>query len=869
MNQSLPSSSSSFARPWDKKRPSVAVPLARQKQPAVDATIAYHDHVPRIGIPNGLTQEHDKHDEDSCTTAVTYFYSDRFYLNTSVFDQNDDNNHNNNNHHKNGNQRTPTTRCTCGAANSNSTPPTPLLSRRRLVESLQLSAAILGTYTCGSDDWLAQEYPSLFGGGGGGNSSNSSSSSPATVPTLVLHGRRRYHYQTGTNTDDNKVGGDDSKPESQDSSSYPSVEETQTATTVLGVELKEATSFFSTENEPNHCSFTTDQDDCSLLTQAEIKKEVKNQEAPLVTLSRAENCTPSFILPSTVHFTQVLSTWIRPCDLPSSPPIQDDGTVSSLVVERRQGKKGVYHPKFMILMETSGSVVVVVSTANLVEERSFDATWVQRFFPASQPTSSAIPQPSSHRTTTTTTTVASNMGVVLANFLHSQTLACQTGQLTPLGFVQRYLGWNSLLELADRYDFTTAQVDLIPMVPGDYNVRQPPLPSPPSALESKTRPRSAESSTDGLYGRQRVAALLERYSTGRTSSSSDSHRPWIPDWLLSDEDRLVLQPTSIGSDWTVRNLSHVVRSYLGQEQSQQQEESEESDADLLNRLDIVWPTEDYMRQVIRQQQEQQQHLGKDSPNTIVSTTSMRLEGFACKNDGEGEGGDDDVEVERENGGHLFLSSETFNKIDLDCLSRMVMYEPSIPHQRHANMLVPHFKSVARLFQGSDYRLRKEYGCGKCQEIFSWFMLTSACLSRGAQGDLTKMSDQNDAISYANFELGVLFCSRLQGKRQTDRLFCFHPAQCSCSNSSKRPSSSRALVHLPAPFCMRPARYLEDEDDVEFCETPYFHEIPQGTASVGNMRMTPIGAALAAKCAAEGPTMSAVDCFTHNGRNGRF
>ena len=59
-----------------------------------------------------------------------------------------------------------------------------------------------------------------------------------------------------------------------------------------------------------------------------------------------------------------------------------------------------------------------------------------------------------------------------------------------------------------------------------------------------------------------------------------------------------------------------------------------------------------------------------------------------------------------------------------------------------------------------------------------------------------------------------------------------------------------LIHLPSPYCFRPARYVEDEDEALFCETPYFHEVMPGTGCVGNMQLTPYGAALAAQFAKE-------------------
>jgi len=178
---------------------------------------------------------------------------------------------------------------------------------------------------------------------------------------------------------------------------------------------------------------------------------------------------------------------------------------------------------------------------------------------------------------------------------------------------------------------------------------------------------------------------------------------------------------------------------------------------------------------------------------------------------------------------------------------------TVPRQR-ATILIPHIKTIGRLFDGSDYRLRKDYGLDtKAEESFSWFMLTSACLSRGAQGDVpSSRAPGSSALAYNNFELGVLFSSRLQGSRQTDRLYCWKPQQCTCqSTASDLERKGPRLIHLPAPFCFRPARYQEVEDElVDFCETPYFHEIPKGTAVGGNMHITPYGKVMAAKHAVE-------------------
>lgn len=174
-----------------------------------------------------------------------------------------------------------------------------------------------------------------------------------------------------------------------------------------------------------------------------------------------------------------------------------------------------------------------------------------------------------------------------------------------------------------------------------------------------------------------------------------------------------------------------------------------------------------------------------------------------------------------------------------CFNR---FEPSIPEQRAP--LSPHIKSVARLFKGDDNALRREHGVGKAEEYFSWFMLTSACLSHGAQGNIPEqIGHVEGTLSYANFELGVLFCSRLQGIEDTDRIYCWKPTRCTCSHSGE--AGTRAtMIHLPIPYCCHPNRYQIDCDEVDFIETPYFHEVEPGTERIGHMRLTPFGATAA-------------------------
>ena len=143
------------------------------------------------------------------------------------------------------------------------------------------------------------------------------------------------------------------------------------------------------------------------------------------------------------------------------------------------------------------------------------------------------------------------------------------------------------------------------------------------------------------------------------------------------------------------------------------------------------------------------------------------------------------------------------------------------------------------------------------------MLTSACLSRGAQGQPTPYRDPaTDSMSYSNFELGVLFCSRLVGDNKFDRMYVSDPNhQCGCQcgkgkrfyfkdhNFEEDSDNSAFLkcvkkVHLPIPYQLRPTPYQDDPDSDFMSHTPYLNDIPDGTGCVGNMKLTPLGQKIA-------------------------
>jgi len=309
---------------------------------------------------------------------------------------------------------------------------------------------------------------------------------------------------------------------------------------------------------------------------------------------------------------------------------------------------------------------------------------------------------------------------------------------------------------------------------------------------------------DFLYGPQRVADILSRLS----DDGPRGDRAWLPADFLTEKDVLVMQPTSFGGTWSHGAMEEVVRLYLtpddGSASTAEETTSTQSGrSDWLDRMNIVWPTQDFMSRA----------SAANSAHKKIGTVS--------------EEGDT-------NPAFVFLSSKSFNTIDLDCLSRMAVYEPHGLSQAWNRM--PHIKSYARIVgNGNDSRIRK----------LAWFMLTSACLSQGAQGKpVKKRNFDDDAMSYSNFELGVLFCSRVQG-RTGDRVYVAEAGgaprtdDLSRGHEPESPTEDRFRnIELPVPYSLVPPAYCRS-DEVQFHVTPYFHEISQGSLC-GQFLLTPLG-----------------------------
>lgn len=373
----------------------------------------------------------------------------------------------------------------------------------------------------------------------------------------------------------------------------------------------------------------------------------------------------------------------------------------------------------------------------------------------------------------------------MVDFLQHSSDAAMAGDALPKEFLNHYLGMNSLSDLQHRYCFDDCQVHLIATVPGDHSNNTIHL------------SKNHHGGKSFLYGSQRVADIWNRLTT--LSS------PWIPPSFIHEHDRLVAQPTSLGGYWSRENIIPLIKRYLGDVSASQKKS-------LIDRLDIVWPSDDFIENVRKE---------NDTNCPIIPMTD------APKPD----------QMKSLGIGIVFLSAKVFNSLDLSVISRLGKYQQTCPLPNR----VPHFKSYARIFEGNDYCLRNKYQLkGKAAEIFPWYLLTSACFSRGAQGDTMHQADNvQHMVSYTNFELGVLFCSRLEKEKNiSNRIYCWKPNECSCQQSQ----SNRPWVHLPIPYALRPVPYVaENNDDVSLNSMPFFHEIdPPELISVGKMTLTPWG-----------------------------
>mmetsp|Transcript_17221 Transcript_17221/g.19932 ORF Transcript_17221/g.19932 Transcript_17221/m.19932 type:complete len:867 (+) Transcript_17221:123-2723(+) len=820
------------------------------------------------------------------------FYSDRFYLNAPVgLPKYDDAFHEKNQH-------------MCEKCQGQNSPP-PLFDRSRLIKSLDLKAAIVATYTM-NPDWISHEMPTLFPPWKGDNSNqggrgdtlfknyNCDKNQSDCVPTLILHGHKGLEASVlrqrkerlerlnqlsekrnikkmkldETNYKDTKVNMcdqkesvitiDDSDDEDDDIEVIKCVKtETHDTVTSTNVEMrnglqpqriaKKKKKFSMTNLAAKHGMKLFQEpiiNDSKKISGESKRKDEDDensikQEVDILTETKAinddrKNKEDIKLFGNSVYVTEILPRFLPPRDpekmkqekprnsderdviiIESSdeeegdlevggiltPSIEEKGNdfgVQADIAKRRKSCRGVHHPKFLLLFEKSGSVVVVISTSNLTSPKAADGTWLQRFYPSKQYFNANIEYEKNRCD-------GSDFGYVLCDFLQRQSDAAEVGKTIPTNFIKKYLGLSSLNEFRRNYRFDKACVNLVSTVPGYH----------PGRFSTKHLSKISGESEERFdrrifYGPQRVSDIL--------------HRCKLQNWLPSDDaknDKLIFQTTSFGSHWKNNQFIYLIKQYMALDGDLSCIEDQADD--VLKQAHIVWPTKKEMKRI--------------------------------RNNTKANFGDMSDEDPPEDGQHfVFLSTEAFNEIDLSVLSCMTQYE--VPKLSPINFsLSPHIKTYARVMHS-----KKKYVNGFQKMIhknkknedtdLAWVMLTSACLSRGAQGYTVKKNgfEANDERGYTNFELGVIFCSRLEGKSSTDRLYrCYSNTSCDCAETQTWMKNDGKqyfpyIVHLPIPYEMNSKTYQSepDGDSYQFLEDPYFNEITSKSIVKGNMSLTPCG-----------------------------
>lgn len=227
----------------------------------------------------------------------TKYFSDRFYLNTTIHDAV---------------SNTPLTsdayrsynkNCSCGGRI-----PPPLFDREELINSLDLQACVIGTYNINLS-WLSTTFPQLCGPN-------------ATVPTLCLHGQKGL------------------------------------AKKIEGL-----------QNQRGEADDDSSAEDCDVnLVPEEGWRRTQKSDTMAGSLSFGNQ----------FYLSQVLPRWLPPRYRPPQTPDGSWREMHPKVKDKRVRKRGVHHPKFMILFCKDNSVIVLVSTSNLGPPLTTDGTWLQK-----------------------------------------------------------------------------------------------------------------------------------------------------------------------------------------------------------------------------------------------------------------------------------------------------------------------------------------------------------------------------------------------------------------------------------------------------------------------------------------------------------
>ena len=387
---------------------------------------------------------------------------------------------------------------------------------------------------------------------------------------------------------------------------------------------------------------------------------------------------------------------------------------------------GVNHPKYMLIFTKKG-VHVMISTANMCTQYSVDSSWTQ-FFPKKM-----------EKVKKNLDMIGSDFGDVLQDFLDHQGKQIDANEAkyggkitTPEEFIQKFVHDKNfkISDLTYLYCFELSKVDLISVVPSKISI--PGYKSKVNEIYKYQPPcddcemhNSSLRKSDIKYGRDRVQQLLQRHESKlKLSKINDGDQ--VENKSEIKLGKLVLQPTSIGNNLTMDYMQQLWNCYRYAES-----EDKEHEHDWNHYLKLIWPDEKYV-------------------------------GHSC--------------------GSLFLKPNCLKSLN-HCWDNMFTMEPrsymndvfddqfiysnmkADDEEVRLSRPVPHIKSYCRLMDdGGD-----DSECDCVQ--MAWYIMTSACLSEGAQG--VKVEEQecplNNTINcgaqkrhpyylYRNFELGIMIHS---------------------------------------------------------------------------------------------------------------
>ena len=497
------------------------------------------------------------------------------------------------------------------------------------------------------------------------------------------------------------------------------------------------------------------------------------------------------------------------------------------------------HAKYILVFNTKG-LHVAISTANVIRSnQTIDITWTG-YFPR---ISGAINS-------------QTDFGIILQDFLEQQSdqiiarhfdeKCCRVENL--LQWMEEVLGFN---DISHEYDFSKAGVDLISTVPGNDPIpisiekeeciykeayeRKKWLQNSITGhcdgcirkIHSRYRKReipknlSLSGTTVGLRvdaqfrtytGSAQYAADVDeilkgcdwtknvrrpsekshfKYGAERIRECILRHQVHLPDNFLDKDDQLIMQPTSISGGMNVRRMSYLISCF-------KPHSVDIEDNDNFRTLRLIWPSCELLR-VINDTRRERWKRGEDKHYF-------------------------------HSGSGLYLNDKSLDEMLADGWNRMYSYQSSSSVLCSASMMhaPPHNKSYGRIIKRSikvnesntlnenmngthQEGISKEGDVCICYDL-SFFLLTSACLSRGALGDRIDIDICQEChyirpgyFEYKNFELGVLLQSskKMQYKALNPK--------CVCHGNGKLLRKEKNVCILPVPYDMLGGDKYYNED----------------------------------------------------------